>query len=120
MARSFFPEPALLGLQRSERPIGFGDGFLGRAQSVARLATLGFLFLELSAEPFDAVAQRLQVGFLRRLRPARRQGEQAGQRYCTKPRFAAGMKRRVAPQARAFPCVATEAVRRATSSASPR
>jgi hypothetical protein len=112
MARGFLAQPALLGLQRCERAIGLGDGLLGGAKGVARLATLRLLFLQLAGEPLDALAQRLQVGLLRCVRRARRKDEQARQRDGTKPRVAA--------QARAFPCVATEAVRRATSSASPR
>jgi hypothetical protein len=97
---------ARLGGEARQRPVGVGDRALGVAQRVARLALRAFLLLQVAVERLDAAAQRFQVFFLGRGHG--RAGSESQQ------------KKRDALQAFTFPCAATEATRRATSSGSPR
>jgi hypothetical protein len=97
---------ARFGGEKRQRSIGGRNRALGLAQRVARLALRAFLFLEVPVERVDAAAQRLQVFFLRRC-PGCARGQ-------------ARQEKRDADQAFTFPCAATEATRRATSSGSPR
>jgi len=105
---AFGAQPPALGLERGERAIGIGDGALGLAQRIARLALAAFLALEVRLQLLDAPAQGIEVRLPRRLglgaerRTARRRREED------------------ADQALAFPCAATAAMRCAISSASPR
>ncbi len=92
--------------QLDERVVRRGDGALGCAQRVARFALRAFLLLQLAVERVDAPAQRLEVLFL-----GRAVGAAGGQRRRQEEEPA---------QTLTFPCAATEAVRRATSSGSPR
>jgi hypothetical protein len=106
-ARALGAQPPALGLERGERAIGLGDGALGAAQRVARLAPAALFFLQVPLQRVDAAAQGIEVRLPRRLglgaerRAARRREEEAD-------------------QALAFPCAATAAMRLAISSASPR
>jgi hypothetical protein len=95
-----------LRLERAQPPVGVGDGALGVAQRVARLAPLRLLLAQPGLERLDARAQRLQV-----LLAARSGGRAGAEQQREDER---------APQAFAFPCAAVAATRRATSSASPR
>jgi len=103
------PRGAPLGFQLPQLAVGLGDGALGVAQLVARLAAAGFLLAEVLAQGLDAIAQRRQVLLAPALRRRRRGGrggrEQSGER---------------ALQAFAFPWAETAATRRSISAASPR
>jgi hypothetical protein len=94
-----------LGLERRERAVRLRNGALGFAQRIARFLARCFLFLEPCGERFDAAPQRGEVlvasGSLRDERGEEKKEEKK-------------------PQAFALPCPATAAMRRATSSGSPR
>jgi hypothetical protein len=96
----------VLGLQRGERAIGIRYGALGVAQGIARFAAGCLLRLQLGLQRLDAAAQRLQVALVRR-------------RLC-RERGAGESERNEARQTLALPCAETAAMRRASSSASPR
>jgi hypothetical protein len=99
-------QAAAVGRRARQPAVGFRDRALGVAQRVARLALRRFAAPDLLVQPVDAPAQCLELVFLRRS-PGRERGQ--------RERDAGG-----AAQAFTFPCAATEAVRLATSSASPR
>jgi hypothetical protein len=97
---------ARFGAEALERAIGVGDRALRVAQRVTRLALRRFAAPDLVVQLLDAPAQRLELVFLRRS-PGRKSGQ------CERDTGGAA-------QTFAFPCAATEAVRLATSSGSPR
>jgi hypothetical protein len=110
---TFLSDAGGVGAQRArfagepgERAVRVGDGALGVAQRVARLALRRFAAPDFLVQLVDAPAQRLELFFLRRS-PGRKRDQ--------RERDAGG-----AAQAFAFPCAATEALRLATSSGSPR
>jgi hypothetical protein len=105
-SRRLGAQPPCLDAQRREGPIGVGNGALGVAQRIARLAPRGFLVLQLLGKGFDAGAQGLQLFILR-----------CG--LCRERREAQG-ENKSADQTLALPCAETAAMRRATSWASPR
>ena len=96
----------VLGLQRSEGAVRLRDRALGVAQRIARFAARCLLRLQLGLQRLDAAAQRLQVALVRG-------------RLC-RERGAGESERNEARQTLALPCAETAAMRRATSSASPR
>jgi hypothetical protein len=105
-ARELRLRRAALGFKVAQRAVGVRDRALRVAQSVARLAPVGFLFAESGLERLDARAQRPQV-FLAAGERGRARGE--GDAEDERP-----------DQGLAFSCTETAATRRATSSASPR
>jgi hypothetical protein len=105
-ARRLGARARAVGGEPRQAAVRFRDRALGIAQRVARLAARGFLRFELALQRLDAAAQLLQLGFARR--PDRR-GRGEGERQSAE-----------ADQTLALPCADTAAVRRATSSASPR
>lgn len=102
---------ARLGFQLRQRAPGLGNrGFRG-AQRLARLAPAGFPLLQFAAQRGELLAQGREVLVPRRRRPGRRCAGQQGR----------GEDREEgAPQAFALPWAETAAMRRATSSGSPR
>jgi hypothetical protein len=95
-----------LGLELGERAVRRRNRALGLAQRVARLLADLLLPVELPGERVDAAAKRLQVFLLR--------GRRCG------PGPQRKRKKKDAPQALAFPCAETAAMRLATSAWSPR
>jgi hypothetical protein len=106
---------ARVGLELRERAPGLGDRGLGVAQRFARLAPAGFPFLQLPAQRRELLAQGGEVllpALPRRRRPRGRRPRQQ--------RGGQGREEKGAPQAFALPWAETAAMRRATSSGSPR
>jgi hypothetical protein len=102
-----FARPPSLGLEPGQRAGRLGDGGFGSAQRLARLAPVALAAVELGLERFDARPQRAQVLLAGRRRIRRRRGENDGEGEG-------------GDQALALPCAETAAIRRATSSPSPR
>jgi hypothetical protein len=97
---------ARFGGEPRERAVRVGDRALGVAQRVARLALRRLAAPDFLVQLVDTPAQRLELVFLRRS-PGRNRGQRE-------------RDTRGAAQTFILPCAATEAVRRATSSGSPR
>lgn len=106
---------ARVGLQLRQRARGLGDRRFGGAQRLARLAPAGLPLLQLAAQRRELLAQGGEVllpALPRRRRPRRRRSRQQ--------RGGQGRDEKGAPQAFALPWAETAAMRRATSSGSPR
>lgn len=106
---------ARLRFQLRERAPGLGNRGFGIAQRLARLAPAGFPFLQLAAQRGELLAQGREVllpTLPRRRRPRRswNRNQRGGQ----------GRNEEGASQAFALPWAETAAMRRATSSGSPR
>lgn len=103
---------ARVGFQLRERAPGLGNRRFGAAQRLARLAPAGFPFPQLAAQRGELLAQGGEVLLPRRRRPrcSRTRQQRGGQ----------GRNEEGAPQAFALPWAETAAMRRATSSGSPR
>jgi hypothetical protein len=97
---------ARFAAEARERAVRVRDRALGIAQRIARLAGGGLLPFQLASDGVDAPAQRFEILFLTGA-PGRDRSPGEKQENETLQTFA-------------FPCAATEAARRAISSASPR
>lgn len=106
---------ARVRFQLRERAPGLGDRGFGGAQRLARLAPAGFPLLQLAAQRGELLAQGGEVllpTLPRRRRPRRGRSRQQRGGQCRDEEGA--------PQAFALPWAETAAMRRATSSGSPR
>ena len=71
----FSPHLPRLRLEGGKRTVGRGNAALGVSQGVARFLSGVFLALQVARERVDALAQRLEIFFFRRIRGAGQQAE---------------------------------------------